>query len=197
MFQIWSSHVPQRLIVSQLLKIPIHSFILHHNSNVLRRTLSHHAITPTFLFKLLPIMASPLRFAWTDPCAHTPAPLCRSAHTRSDAKTHLRSHPSHTRAPTLQTHTIPVGSHNQHAQTCLCPHTVNTHAHTVNPPCTQIRAHTLHPHTIVRTHSRTEMVKPFPHLRAHTRARTHVCPHTPTHTCKHTLHRHSRQPSHT
>ncbi len=137
-------------------------------------------------------MTSPFRFGVTDPCAHIAAPLWRWAHTRSGATTHLRTHPSH---KYTRFHTANTGHPCRKPQpTCTymsVPTHVHTHAHSVNTPCTHIRAHTLHPHTIVRTYICTEMVKPSTHMRAHTRARTHVCFHTPTHTCKHTLYRHS------
>ncbi len=142
-------------------------------------------------------MASPLRIARTDPCAHTAPPLWWWALTRSDAKTHLRTEPSHTRAPTtLQTHNIPVGSHNQHAQTCVCPHTyphMQTHpsqtlkatiAHVVKGP--QICAQILY------THAPTDYSHPTARRNAITNMHIPVGAHTPPDTYGHTHFTHKR-----
>ncbi len=111
--------------------------------------------------------------------------------TRSGATTDMCTHPLRTRPHTLLTHQRMEGRHNQHAHTCLCPHT-STHlwAHTLH---TQAGTHTwtdtlLFPHalTCVSPHTSTHMQT----SKTHTHMSTHTS-HTSGHTqCTHTMHTH-------
>ncbi len=115
-------------------------------------------------------------------CTHSCPPMAVGTHTQRRNATSAHTSFTYTRFHTANTH-YPCRKPQPTCTYMSVPTHVHTHAHTVNTPCTHIRAHTLHPETQSCEHTVAQKWSNPSHTCVHIHAHGHmsVPTHLPTH----------------